>query len=90
MSFAHDQQLLVFTDLDGSLLDHHSYSYQAALPRLQQLEQLGVPVIPATSKTRAEIVHLRESWIIGTRSLWKMARRCLFLRGIFSSSHRIL
>ncbi|GAB5452742.1 MAG: mannosyl-3-phosphoglycerate phosphatase [Halioglobus sp.] len=51
--------LLVFTDLDGSLLDHHSYSYEAAEPQLRRLEQLGVPVIPVSSKTRPEIEALR-------------------------------
>jgi mannosyl-3-phosphoglycerate phosphatase family protein len=51
---------LVFTDLDGSLLDHHSYSYRDALPQLRVLERLAIPVIPATSKTRAEISSLRE------------------------------
>ena len=54
-----DTQFLVFTDLDGSLLDHHTYSYQYALPQLHRLERLGIPVIPATSKTRLEIEHLR-------------------------------
>lgn len=51
---------LVFTDLDGSLLDHHDYSYRDALPLLRTLERLAIPVIPATSKTRSEISQLRE------------------------------
>lgn len=51
---------LVFTDLDGSLLDHHTYSYRDAQPLLQRLARLRIPVIPSTSKTRAEIVQLRE------------------------------
>jgi mannosyl-3-phosphoglycerate phosphatase family protein len=55
-----EAQFLVFTDLDGSLLDHHSYSYQDALPQLLNLERLGIPVIPVTSKTRVEIESLRE------------------------------
>jgi mannosyl-3-phosphoglycerate phosphatase len=50
---------LVFTDLDGSLLDHHSYSFQDALPQLHKLEQLNIPVIAASSKTRREIEQLR-------------------------------
>jgi mannosyl-3-phosphoglycerate phosphatase family protein len=54
-----DTQFLVFTDLDGSLLDHHSYSYLDALPQLAVLERLGIPVIPASSKTRVEIEYLR-------------------------------
>ena len=59
MSASEDKLFLVFTDLDGSLLDHHSYSYRDALPQLHRLEHLGIPVIPATSKTRAEIEQLR-------------------------------
>jgi mannosyl-3-phosphoglycerate phosphatase family protein len=50
---------LVFTDLDGSLLDHDNYDYSGALPQLKLLESRGIPVIPASSKTRAEIEHLR-------------------------------
>ncbi len=51
---------LVVTDLDGSLLDHHTYSYEAARPALELLEQLRVPVVLASSKTRAEMQALRE------------------------------
>jgi mannosyl-3-phosphoglycerate phosphatase len=47
--------LLVYTDLDGTLLDHDSYSFEAALPALQRLQQLEVPVVPVTSKTVAEL-----------------------------------
>lgn len=53
--------LLVFTDMDGSLLDHYSYSHGAADPMLKQLEQDDIPVIPTTSKTRAELLHLRRT-----------------------------
>lgn len=48
-------RLLVYTDLDGTLLDHDSYSFDAALPALRRLQQLGVPVVPVTSKTLAEL-----------------------------------
>ena len=50
---------LVVTDLDGSLLDHDDYSYDAALPVLQVLEQMRIPVVFASSKTRAEMLALR-------------------------------
>ena len=59
MNMPENAQFLVFTDMDGSLLDHHTYSYLDALPQLHRLEHLGIPVIPATSKTRAELEHLR-------------------------------
>ncbi|WP_008308292.1 HAD-IIB family hydrolase [Leptolyngbya sp. PCC 6406] len=50
--------LLFFTDLDGTLLNTETYSYQAALPVLATLKQQGIPVIPVTSKTRAEVETL--------------------------------
>jgi len=50
---------LVFTDLDGSLLNHHDYSYRDALPQLNRLSHMDIPVIPATSKTRVEVEFLR-------------------------------
>ena len=46
--------------MDGTLLDHHSYSFQPAVPMLEQLEQHNIPVIPNTSKTFAELMTLRE------------------------------
>ncbi|TXR53133.1 HAD-IIB family hydrolase [Reinekea thalattae] len=49
---------VVYTDLDGTLLDHDSYSYQAALPALARLVDLDIPVVPVTSKTRAELEPL--------------------------------
>lgn len=50
---------IVFTDLDGTLLDHQTYSWAPAAPALQRLARLGVPVIIVSSKTRAEIERLR-------------------------------
>lgn len=52
--------ILVFTDMDGTLLDHHTYSFDAAKPTLATLKQRAIPVIPCTSKTFAEMVELRE------------------------------
>ena len=51
---------LIFTDLDGSLLDHHSYSFKPAVDMLEKLQLLGIPVIPITSKTMAELLPLRK------------------------------
>ncbi len=53
-------KLLVFTDLDGTLLDHDSYSYEAALPSLNQLKQLNIPIIFNTSKTFMEVLQLQK------------------------------
>ncbi|MDD9715338.1 HAD-IIB family hydrolase [Dinoroseobacter sp. PD6] len=51
--------LLVFTDLDGTLLDHDSYGYGPALPALDALKARGIPLVLASSKTAAEIAPLR-------------------------------
>lgn len=53
---------IVFTDMDGTLLDHHTYDISPALPMLAKLRQRNVPVIPTTSKTFAELIALREAY----------------------------
>lgn len=55
------EQWLIFTDMDGSLLDHHDYNYDAAIPTLNALAAVSIPVIPVTSKTQAEVERIRES-----------------------------
>lgn len=47
--------IIIFTDLDGCLLDHNNYSFSIAKPLLQQLEKLGIPLILNSSKTQLEI-----------------------------------
>jgi mannosyl-3-phosphoglycerate phosphatase len=50
-----DAGLVVFTDLDGTLLDHETYSYSPAQEALDLLERKRIPLILCSSKTRAEI-----------------------------------
>lgn len=57
--------LLVFTDLDGTLLDHQTYSFSAAQPALNELRRRGVPLVLASSKTAAEIEPLHEQLDLG-------------------------
>jgi mannosyl-3-phosphoglycerate phosphatase len=49
---------IVFTDLDGTLLDHHTYSHAPAQPALARLKALHIPVILNSSKTPAEIAAI--------------------------------
>ena len=51
--------LVVFSDLDGTLLDHDTYAWDAAKPALTRLALLGCPVILTSSKTAAEITVLQ-------------------------------
>ncbi|NDR57082.1 HAD-IIB family hydrolase [Aliiruegeria sabulilitoris] len=53
--------LIVFTDLDGTLLDHESYSFEPARTALERLRALEVPLILASSKTSAEIVEIQRA-----------------------------
>ena len=46
--------LVVYSDLDGTLLDHETYSFDAARQALDRLQAHAVPLIFCTSKTRAE------------------------------------
>ena len=49
------KQILIFTDLDGTLIDHDTYDFKEAQPALDQLRSRSIPVIICSSKTRAEI-----------------------------------
>lgn len=53
--------LLVFSDLDGTLLDHQSYDWSPARPALDRLRALGAGVVLASSKTAAEMTELRRA-----------------------------
>ncbi|CAG1773011.1 partial Glucosyl-3-phosphoglycerate/mannosyl-3-phosphoglycerate phosphatase, partial [uncultured bacterium] len=50
---------VIFTDLDGTLLDR-DYSFEAALPVIRRLREEDIPLVPVTSKTRGEVESLRE------------------------------
>ena len=52
--------LIVFSDLDGTLLDHDSYDWGPAKDALALLEKLGAPLVLASSKTAAEMRVLQE------------------------------
>lgn len=54
------EQPIIFTDLDGTLLDHHNYQCDVVKPLLAQLSQAGTQVIFNTSKTFAEVTHVQQ------------------------------
>ncbi len=53
-------KLVIFTDLDGTLLDQDSYSFENALPALRAIRKKGIPLVFSSSKTRSEIEFYRK------------------------------
>jgi mannosyl-3-phosphoglycerate phosphatase len=50
---------VIFTDLDGTLLDAATYSHEAADRALARIAECGIPLILVSSKTRAEMEPIR-------------------------------
>jgi mannosyl-3-phosphoglycerate phosphatase len=51
--------LVIFTDLDGTLLTEGDFSWAAAAPALRRVARLRVPLVFCSSKTRSEILFWR-------------------------------
>jgi len=51
--------LMVFTDLDGTLLDHGDYSHDSAREGLERIRYQQIPLIFTSSKTRVELERLQ-------------------------------
>lgn len=51
---------IIFSDLDGTLLNHDSYSYNKAKDALMLIKKKNISLIFCTSKTRAEIEFWRK------------------------------
>ncbi len=54
------RKFLIFTDLDGTLLNHDNYSYIEASEALNVISEREIPLIITTSKTFAEVKKLQE------------------------------
>jgi mannosyl-3-phosphoglycerate phosphatase len=59
------RKLVIFTDLDGTLLDLKTYSHLPALEALSRIIEAKIPLVFCSSKTRAEQQHYQE--LIGIR-----------------------
>lgn len=49
-----DTNAVIFTDLDGTLLDHHTYSCEVVMPLVARLSKAGIAIVFCSSKTRGE------------------------------------
>lgn len=55
-----DQALVLFTDLDGTLIDHHTYATRESEGALRLLVDRSVPLVFCSSKTFAEQSNLQD------------------------------
>ena len=51
---------IIFTDLDGTLLNHHDYSFEEAREAIEYIKKSSIPLIIVTSKTFSEVRVLQE------------------------------
>ncbi len=79
------KRTVVFTDLDGTLLDARTYSFDAALPALGMLRERRIPVVICSSKTRAEIEHYRVKLHNGDPFISENGGAVFVPRGYFQS-----
>jgi mannosyl-3-phosphoglycerate phosphatase len=80
-------EYLVYTDLDGTLLDSETYSYRNSLPGLRMLKEEGIPVVFCSSKTRAEQEALREALEIDDPFIVENGGAILFEKSYFKKPH---
>jgi mannosyl-3-phosphoglycerate phosphatase len=50
---------VIFSDLDGTLLDSHNYSFADASEALHSIQSAGVPLVICTSRTSAQVELFR-------------------------------
>ena len=51
---------IIFTDLDGTFLNHDDYSFESAKEALKKIEKKNIPLIFTTSKTKIEALKLQK------------------------------
>ena len=52
-------KFVIFTDIEGTLLDRDTYSFEDAEPALRMIRMKRIPLVLSSSKTRAEIESYR-------------------------------
>jgi len=55
-----DTKYIIFTDLDGTLLNHNTYAFSAAEEALGKIRQQNIPLVLVSSKTSAELEYYQK------------------------------
>ncbi|MDX9820586.1 MAG: HAD-IIB family hydrolase [Syntrophales bacterium] len=78
-------KVIIFTDLDGTLLDHATYSWEAAAPSLARIREEGIPLIFATSKTRLEVERIQAALNVRDPFIVENGGALFFREGCFGA-----
>jgi mannosyl-3-phosphoglycerate phosphatase len=65
LKLSKSSQLIVITDVDGTLIDQRTYSYELSLPAVRRLQANRIPIILCSTKTSAEILLLWREMELG-------------------------
>ena len=78
-----DRPLVVFTDLDGTLIDHHSYETHESEAAIQNLIARRIPLVFCSSKTFAEQVYLQRQLDINQPFIFENGSAAAIPSGFF-------
>lgn len=81
---------IIFSDLDGTLLDAADYSFAAAKPALDLIRARGIPLVLCSSKTRAEIEEYRRKLNNGHPFIAENGGGVFIPRGYFPAARDFL
>jgi mannosyl-3-phosphoglycerate phosphatase family protein len=79
-------QLLVVTDLDGTLLDDKTYSYALGMPALRRLQGSRIPIVMCSTKTGAEMLSLWRELELDAPFICESGGAIYFPRGYLRAS----
>jgi mannosyl-3-phosphoglycerate phosphatase len=80
------EKVVIFTDLDGTLLDDN-YSFKEAIPGLELLKKHNVPLIFCSAKTKAEQEVIREKMRINDPFIVENGSAIYIPKGHFKKAH---
>ena len=81
---------LIFTDLDGTLLDSQTYSYEEAEEAITSLKSKNYPIIPCTSKTHHEVNILRSEAGLESPFITENGSAIFYSENFFPDSEKTL
>lgn len=76
---------VVFTDLDGTLLDPDDYSYEESIEGVRKLQNSNVPIVFCSSKTKAEQEFYRAEMGIDDPFIVEDGSAVIIPKGYFAS-----